>query len=124
MERFNSYTDTFRELAVLYALAILLGAGVFAWAEGKPFDDALWWAFVTAMTVGYGDIAPVTLLGRVDAVILMHLVPLVIAPIIVTRLVTRMIGDRDRFSHEEQEQLKAELRALRALLEREATGRS
>ncbi len=118
MERFNSYTDTFRELAAIYALAIVLGAAVFAWAEAKPFDDALWWAFVTAMTVGYGDIAPVTLLGRIDAVILMHLVPLVIAPVIVTRLVTRLIGDRDRFSHEEQEQLKAELRALRELLER------
>lgn len=122
MDRFNRYTDTFRELAVLYAFAILLGAGVFAWAEGKPLDDALWWAFVTAMTVGYGDIAPVTVLGRIDAVILMHLVPLVIAPIIVTRLVTGILGDRDRFSHEEQEQLKAELRALRELLERQRAG--
>lgn len=62
-----------------------------------------------------------TLLGRIDAVIL---VPLVIAPISVTRLVTRMIGDRDRFSHEEQEQLKAELRELRELLEREAARKS
>lgn len=122
MDRFNRYTDTFRELAVLYAFAILLGAGVFAWAEGKPLDDALWWAFVTAMTVGYGDIAPVTVLGRIDAVILMHLVPLVIAPIIVTRLVTGILGDRDRFRHEEQEQLKAELRALRELLERQRAG--
>lgn len=117
MDRINSYTDTFRELAGIYVVAILLGAAVFAWAEAKPFDDALWWAFVTAMTVGYGDISPVTVLGRIDGVILMHLVPLFIAPIIVTRLVTRIIGDRDRFSHEEQEQLKAELRALRALLE-------
>jgi voltage-gated potassium channel len=70
------------------------------------------------MTVGYGDIAPATFLGRATAVILMHAVPLVIAPIIVTRLVSRLVGDRDRFSHEEQEQLKAELRALRELLER------
>lgn len=122
MDRFNRYTDTFRELAVLYAAAILLGATVFAWAEAKPFDDAVWWAFVTAMTVGYGDIAPVTVVGRIDAVILMHLVPLVIAPIIVTRLVTGILGDRDRFSHEEQEQLKAELRALRELLERQRAG--
>lgn len=122
MDRINSYTDTFRELAVLYCGAILVGAAVFAWAEAKPFDDALWWAFVTAMTVGYGDIAPVTVLGRIDGVILMHMVPLFIAPIIVTRLVTRIIGDRDRFSHEEQEQLKAELRALRELLERQRAG--
>jgi voltage-gated potassium channel len=118
MDKFNRYTDTFRELALIYGAMILLGATVFTLAEGKPFDDALWWALVTAMTVGYGDIAPATFLGRATAVILMHAVPLVIAPIIVTRLVSRLVGDRDRFSHEEQEQLKAELRALRELLER------
>ena len=120
MDRLDRYTDTFRELALIYGALILLGALAFTYAEGKAFDDALWWALVTAMTVGYGDIAPATVLGRVTAVILMHMVPLFIAPIIVTRLVTRLVGDRDRFSHEEQEELKAELRALRALLEKKA----
>lgn len=35
------------------------------------FGDAIWWAFVTIATVGYGDTYPVTPLGRVYAVILM-----------------------------------------------------
>lgn len=34
-------------------------------------SEALWWAFVTVTTVGYGDIAPVTDEGRMLAVILM-----------------------------------------------------
>ena len=35
------------------------------------FGDAIWWAFVTITTVGYGDYYPVTTPGRVVAVLLM-----------------------------------------------------
>jgi voltage-gated potassium channel len=35
------------------------------------FPDAMWWAFVTITTVGYGDYTPVTLEGRMIAVALM-----------------------------------------------------
>ncbi|MDQ0257775.1 voltage-gated potassium channel [Evansella vedderi] len=37
----------------------------------ETYQDALWWSMVTATTVGYGDIAPVTGAGRMIAVVLM-----------------------------------------------------
>lgn len=49
------------------------------------FGDAVWWAFCTVTTVGYGDYAPVTVTGRVFAVLLMAggvvLVGLIVATI-------------------------------------------
>lgn len=37
----------------------------------KTFPDAVWWAFVTITTVGYGDYYPVTAAGRLVAIGLM-----------------------------------------------------
>jgi uncharacterized membrane protein len=47
-----------------------------------PFADALYFTFVTGLTIGYGDIAPLTLAGRVVA-ILTGLVGILITGLIV-----------------------------------------
>ncbi|WP_342768382.1 ion transporter [Kushneria sinocarnis] len=58
-------------LVVFGAIAILLVEGPAPQSPIETAGDALWWAFVTITTVGYGDYYPVTTAGRVIAVFLM-----------------------------------------------------
>lgn len=58
-------------LIFVAALAVLDAERGSPGANIETFGDALWWAFVTVATVGYGDYTPVTELGRFIAVGLM-----------------------------------------------------
>lgn len=64
-------TNGFKYILLLVLLIILIGATGISYFENMSFSDSLWWAFVTATTVGYGDLSPSTSIGRCIAVILM-----------------------------------------------------
>ena len=57
-----------RVLLVITVL-IIFSSLTYSIAEQKTIIDSLWWTIVTVTTVGYGDISPVTLIGRLVAII-------------------------------------------------------
>jgi voltage-gated potassium channel len=109
-------TDSFIEIIAYYIGIIVLCGLLFSRFEDKPIFESLWWSCVTGLTIGYGDLYPVTVGGKIVALFLMHAVPLVIIPLIVTHLLTKVIEDKNQFTHEEQEELKADIKSIKKAL--------
>lgn len=76
-KRLNRFLKTNNFIYMIYTcfFLIFMGAtGIYVLEKGmtvNTYMDAIWWSFVTATTVGYGDVSPVTGLGRLIAAILM-----------------------------------------------------
>lgn len=69
----GSFFDTNGFKYVVFVTLVLVATGgvLIHYAEVMSIQDGVWWAFVTATTVGYGDISPSTGLGRLIATVLM-----------------------------------------------------
>lgn len=73
----NKAKGTFTSVSVFAILLIIFSAIAILQVENtkegniKSAEDAIWWAYVTITTVGYGDKFPVTTEGRLIAVVLM-----------------------------------------------------
>ncbi|OCL28020.1 hypothetical protein U472_02130 [Orenia metallireducens] len=64
-------TNGLNYMLIFTVVVIFLGAVGVHKFENRSFEDALWWSLVTATTVGYGDIAPKTIEGRMIAALIM-----------------------------------------------------
>lgn len=110
-------------LVYMSALAVLSAERSAADASIDSLGDAWWWAFVTVTTVGYGDLAPVTVLGRLIAVGLMigGIALLgVITATLSSWLIERIAGPDDDASTGDVRRLEQKIDELHRLLEQRA----
>lgn len=118
-QRLHKATDTIRELVLYYTLLLLTSASWFSIAEDVDFIPALYWAAITATSVGYGDISPKTHWGMLDAVFTSTVSLFIIVPLIVAKWIDFMSCKRDQFSHDEQEEIKSLLKQIKSNTEKE-----
>ena len=101
--------DHLVSLLIGSALVILLGAVVMYTVEsGQPDSeinswlDAIWWTVATTTTVGYGDIIPVTDVGRIIAIFYMFFGIAVLGislSVLGTRYYKKKFDDEKAISH-------------------------
>lgn len=110
---------------LLLAFTVVLAMAAAVWAlerDTNPnlsqFPDALWWAVVTATTVGYGDITPHTGVARVCATVLM-LMGIGLIGVVASSLSNALLAaDQEEAPAPVASSLSTELERLAALRER------
>lgn len=101
---------------LLFGAVAVLHAEQPAHANIRTASDALWWAFVTITTVGYGDLYPVTAAGRATAAVLMVVGVGLFGTM--SGLFASWLVHREREELAELSALRAEVRELKELLKR------
>lgn len=101
-------------LITLYAGAVV----TYVHAEHHSVGDAAWWAFMTFTTVGYGDQYPHSVPGRVAGILLVSTAVFLVVPVITASIIERFRDKTDAWTHDEQEEVKENLRRVVAILER------
>lgn len=94
-------------LLALVVLALLLGVWIVPVEFGykiNNLNDGLWWAVTTVTGVGYGDVVPVTGLGRVIGAVLMT-VGLILFSFIVALLSSRLMKAEEKYHRLRQEKI-------------------
>jgi voltage-gated potassium channel len=112
--------------AALLALILIIGSSTAilhfesgADANIHTADDAIWWAFTTITTVGYGDRYPVTTEGRVVAAMLMT-AGVGLFGVFSAALAAWLLVPEDQATDAELVMLRDEIAALRKAIESKA----
>jgi voltage-gated potassium channel len=107
-------------VAAVTGVLVITGATVLSLIEPEAvaggFWSGIWWAIVTATTVGYGDIAPVTAIGRLVAVVLM-LAGVGLVATLAASIAAYFVGREEEESAPVSSSIEARLSRIERLLE-------
>lgn len=115
---FVSIANSPRRLFIAFASTMAAAAIAYSLIEKTDLIDALYWVIVTATTLGYGDLSPHTTPGKVLTAVLITAMVFVFIPTITANIASKLIVNRDAFTHEEQEDIKEMLRRVEVQLSR------
>lgn len=93
----NMYTILF-----IYVVSIILSSLLFSFIESRSIVDGIWWSCISALTIWYGDIAPITYEWKILGIFFWHFWIFFIVPMIVVNIMTKVIEDQNEFTEEEQ----------------------
>ena len=111
------------QILVIATGLLAISGGGFYWLEPKigSYADGLWLAFITAATVGYGDLVPSTPASRIFAVFIV-LLGYAIFSLVTASIAALFVGEDEqgleKELHGEIQTLRGEIRALRCEIER------
>jgi voltage-gated potassium channel len=119
-ERRLTSGDSLRIASILTLTAIVVAAAAmqaFASTEYDSLWDSTWWAVVTVTTVGYGDLYPTTIQGRLVGIVLMF-VGIGFLSLLTASIASRFVREERIDEHgevmEALRQLRADVAELKA----------
>ena len=89
-------------ICAIYFTSVIIASVMFSILEDKELHIGLWWSVVTSLTIGYGDVTPATLYGKIMAAFFGHFWVFLIIPMIVANLIMRAIENKNEFTDAEQ----------------------
>ncbi len=114
---FTRAANSPRILVVAFVVLMATASVLYGIFEDAAILNSLYWAVVTATTLGYGDFSPHSNAGKVLTSALIRSTVFLFIPTITANLASKLIVDRDAFTHEEQEEIKSTLQAILARLD-------
>lgn len=116
MVYFLLISNNIKYILLAYLCSLILSSLLFSLLEDVSYLDAIYWSCVTSLTIGYGDYSPHTLAGKILAIICGHFWIFFIIPSVISHILANLIKDKNQFTHEEQEDIKASLKQIEKCL--------